>query len=241
MAALEHPQSGADPLLDEFLPQMQAYDIPADAVLHLLEGLISDQSEVALENADQLILYSYQVAGTVGRMMCPVLGCIDKTAVRHAIDMGIGMQLTNIARDVREDAEMGRRYLPATWVDGLPAHTIASIAHHPQTAEYQLIQRAIAQLLKLADQYYASGEQGLASLPLRARCAIAVAGRVYREIGIQLRDKDYRWSEGRVVTTKWQKIAVSIPALARHIYARTPRHTHASHLHRPLLNLLPPQ
>ena len=96
------------------------------------------------------------------------------------------MQLTNIARDVLEDAEMGRRYLPASWAGDLsPAHiTTASAA--PDGQQAQAVRIAVQQLLEMADSYYRSGNAGLAYLPWRAHVAIAVAASVYRQIGVQI-------------------------------------------------------
>ena len=70
-----------------------------------------------IKEETDLICYSYQVAGTVGVMMCDALQCHNEKAKLFAIDLGIAMQLTNIARDVLEDAKMGRRYLPGSWVN----------------------------------------------------------------------------------------------------------------------------
>ena len=82
-------------------------------VRELLLGMISDLDVVRLQSDSELVRYCYRAAGTVGLMMCSVLGVRDLRALRHAIDLGIAMQLTNIARDVREDAEASRVYLPA--------------------------------------------------------------------------------------------------------------------------------
>ena len=97
------------------------------STLSLLDGLISDQNIVLLEKEKDLIRYSYQVAGTVGVMMCDALECHNEKAKLFAVDLGIAMQLTNIARDVLEDAKMGRRYLPASWVNLSPAEIAAGI------------------------------------------------------------------------------------------------------------------
>ena len=81
------------------------------AVIDLIDGLILDQKGVLFKQEEELIRYSYHVAGTVGIMMCDALKCNNELAKSFAIDLGIAMQLTNIARDVLEDAKMGRRYL----------------------------------------------------------------------------------------------------------------------------------
>ena len=96
------------------------------AAIHLVDGLITDQETVLFQEEEDLIRYSYQVAGTVGIMMCDALECCNENAKSFAIDLGIAMQLTNIARDVLEDAKMGRRYLPGCWVDQISPQKIVS-------------------------------------------------------------------------------------------------------------------
>ena len=93
--------------------------------VHLLDGLLSDQQPVLIRDQAELVRYAYHVAGAVGLLMCPVLGCRDPAAFRFAVDMGIGMQLTNIARDIAEDAELGRRYLPESWCGPLRPEQIS--------------------------------------------------------------------------------------------------------------------
>ena len=82
----------------------------------LIEGLILDQRNIKIKNKEELIIYSYHVAGTVGLMMSKIIGVKHEKAAQSAIDLGIAMQLTNIARDVYEDSKMKRIYLPANWI-----------------------------------------------------------------------------------------------------------------------------
>ena len=82
----------------------------------LIDGLISDQQNVRIKSEKDLIDYSYKVAGTVGLMMLPIINTKNNEARKHAIDLGIAMQLTNIARDIYEDAKMDRLYLPKEWL-----------------------------------------------------------------------------------------------------------------------------
>ncbi|MGB1955767.1 MAG: phytoene/squalene synthase family protein, partial [Candidatus Poseidoniaceae archaeon] len=123
VAIQEKLQSGEGPTdtaLTAFLPLLNKKNFPKTVVLALIEGLLEDQNEsVELPNVDSLMRYAYKVAGTVGLLMCHVLDCSDPRARSHAIDLGIGMQLTNIARDVLEDAKMNRRYIPGEWVNDM--------------------------------------------------------------------------------------------------------------------------
>lgn len=164
--------------------------------LELLAGVISDLDPVRVSDEAALIRYSYQVAGTVGSMMCAALDVHDPRAQPFAIDLGIAMQLTNIARDVGEDARMGRRYLPASWIGDVPAHEIVA----PTAALQRTLCTATRRLLAQADCYYASGESGMGFLPARARLAILAAARMYRAIGARIAANGYRsWDQRSVV------------------------------------------
>ena len=207
--------------------------IPLYALQDLIDGLLFDQNKVALQTSEDLVRYGYHVAGSVGLMMCPLLGCSDKTAQKFAIDMGIAMQLTNIARDVLEDANMGRRYLPATWTEGLTAQAIANGAQQDDRFIIATIKDATARTLDLADHYYQSGFSGLAHLPARPRLAIGIAAYSYRQIGVKLRANKLNWHEGRTVTSTASKAFQSLRALP-HLARRKPPKAHQSHLHIPL-------
>jgi len=140
--------------------------ISKKAANDLIDGLILDQNSVSFDNQSELIRYSYQVAGTVGLMMCDALECREKNANLFAIDLGIAMQLTNIARDVLEDANMGRRYLPGPWVNNLSAKEIAKAAEIGDEKKIKIVSLGIEKLLNLSEKYYLSGSQGLVYLPL---------------------------------------------------------------------------
>ena len=202
----------SDPLLEEFLPFFKQMKLPEKALGDLIEGLLMDQKDVNIQNEAELIQYSYHVAGTVGWMMCPVLECRDKKAFAFALDLGIAMQLTNIARDVCEDARMGRRYLPADWVDNISPSEILEASKNPNSKNIKLIKLAILKLLDLADLYYQSGVKGLVYLPWKAHLAIGIAAYVYRKIGLQLKANRVNWQDGRTITSNFAKIQSSCVA-----------------------------
>jgi phytoene synthase len=140
------------------------------------------------------------------------------------------MQITNICRDIAEDAGMNRRYLPATIIGELePAHLL-----QPGENLRPLLQRSVSRLLDMADCYYASGESGIAYLPLRARSGILVAARVYRAIGSRLRRRDCDYWSQRVVVGSRQKALVTASTLLRAPLQRffwRPSSKHDSKLH----------
>jgi phytoene synthase len=170
--------------------------------------------------------------------MCHVLDCHDPDAKAHAIDLGIAMQLTNIARDVLEDAEMGRRYLPTTWTGDISPEQIVNCSKDPNSPTAQIITESVKRLLEMAERFYTSGAKGFASLHWRAHMSIAIAAKVYRQIGVQLADQGYIWHEGRQVTSRTTKLICSIKAISG-LFKRISRrkHKHNSNLHTSLRGL----
>ena len=203
----------ADPVLENFSPLFEDYDLDCEVVLALIDGLLDDQRTPVLISSEQdLLRYAYKVAGTVGLMMCSVLKCNNFAAKKHAIDLGIAMQLTNIARDVLEDAQMGRRYIPGDWVNNMSPEEIVEASNNPNSDESILIQDGIKRLLDMAEIFYRSGHHGLAYLPFRAHLSISVAAKVYRQIGVQIDNSGLNWYDGRQSTSKLSKIICTIKA-----------------------------
>lgn len=169
-------------------------------------GLFDVKCETVILDQD-LIRYCYLVAGVVGVMMCTLLGAQDSRAKLYARDLGIAMQLTNICRDVKVDAEKGRIYLPG----------LQFSSHHLASAEFTPLElrTCVQRWLDEADLYYESAYKGLSFLPLRARFCILVAGEVYRAIGHKIRSQSYEVHSGRAYLTKIEKIFVVIKSLPR--------------------------
>ena len=229
-ASLEKGEWNDHALLRHHAPMVNEYNLPKDVIASLVEGLMDDQAdEVLLPDEESLIQYAYKVAGTVGLLMCEILNNSDPKAKPHAVDLGIAMRLTNIARDVVEDARMGRRYLPGSWVGNMSPEDILDAALDPYGPDGVQITRAVERLLDLAESYYASGRAGLAYLPARAHFSIGVAAKVYRQIGRQLlRSKD-SWHGKRQVTSKGSKMLCTVRATANLVrrlpHARRPHNT----------------
>ena len=221
------------PVLKHHAPLVEAYRLPHDVIGSLVEGLMDDQApQVLIKDEASLIQYAYKVAGTVGLLMCNILNNEDPRAKAHAVDLGIAMQLTNIARDVVEDAKMGRRYLPGEWVNHLSPEDIVLASKDPQSHEGTLITLAVERLLELAEVYYASGRAGLSYLPLRAHFSIGVAAKVYRQIGRQLLKSSDSWHGRRQVTSKTSKMLCTMRATSN-LLSRIPhpRRRHDAVLH----------
>ena len=151
----------------------------------LIEGVGSDlKTKIHLRSVKDLLLYSYRVAGTVGLMMAKILNVNDTRSLKGAIDLGIAMQLTNIARDVIEDKNMNRQYIKPDFEN-------------------------IEATLKLADMFYDSSFSSIKNIPLKYRFAIIVARRVYRQIGRKILNKgnmeNYEKS-GKIYVNRFGKI-----------------------------------
>ncbi|MFT5975935.1 MAG: phytoene synthase [Gammaproteobacteria bacterium] len=225
-ARLDGSRRRAGPEVEAFIDLARENGIPLIAAREMLDGMLKDQQITAIVDESELLRYCHAVAGTVGLMMCRVLNCEDKRADSFAIDLGIAMQLTNISRDVLEDAKMGRRYLPASWVD-LPASEIAQAG----IASHQPIAKAVDRLLNLAEGYYQSALLGIQLLPFRSRLSIIVALRVYRQIGWVLKRRSLPWWQGRVFVTKPEKALLSIRSLGDLKSVKVPAHNKELHRH----------
>ena len=208
------------------------------AVIDLIDGLILDQKAILFRKEEELIRYSYHVAGTVGIMMCDALKCNNGLAKSFAIDLGIAMQLTNIARDILEDAKMGRRYLPGSWVQNISPKEIVLAAKTNDLKKIHMISKGIKKLLILAEQYYLSGEKGFTFLPFNTRVAISVASGVYREIGVQLENENFNWQNGRQITSIFSKIKITLFKTFKEIFYLRNKKKHNSELHIYLENLV---
>ena len=228
-------QSGhsTNPVICDGLLLIDECKINPQFLCELIDGVGSDLQHVAIADMDGLLRYCYQVAGTVGLMMCSVLDVKDPMALPHAVDLGIAMQLTNICRDVRDDALAGRRYLPATMLGDLATNELVepSVEIQPQ------LQQCLRTLLEIAESYYRSGELGLSYLPLGARAGILTAARLYRAIGTGIKNRHHRYWQGRVVVRPIEKAALTARLLLSVPVVRSfwqPTEQHDSSLHRPL-------
>ena len=158
----------------------------------LIEGVGSDlKKKVYLRSVKDLLIYSYKVAGTVGLMMARILNVNDTRSLKGAIDVGIAMQLTNIARDVTEDQKMNRQYIKPDFEN-------------------------IEATLKLADLFYESSFTSINKIPFKYRFAIIVARRVYRQIGRKIMQKKNMESyekSGKIYVNNFGKIYQTILSL----------------------------
>ncbi len=184
----------------------------------LIDGLISDQQNVRVTDEKELIDYSYKVAGTVGLMMLPIINTKDAEARKHAIDLGIAMQLTNIARDIYEDARMNRLYLPKEWLGQVSISDL--IDNKLDDQKKKLIELSIKNLIELSEKFYANGFSGMKFIPLRTRLAIFFAAKIYKGIGEKIKSGGYVYKIERIYLNKLEKLWITIISIPEFLFLK---------------------
>ncbi|MEO0721345.1 MAG: phytoene/squalene synthase family protein [Pseudomonadota bacterium] len=193
------------PIDRAFSETVHAYAIPQALPAALIEGFAWDLDGRTYRSLEDLHAYAARVAGTVGAMMCLVMGVRSAEALARATDLGAAMQLTNIARDVGDDARMGRIYLPLEWLRDNGVDPELWLANPTPN---QGIKQTVAMLLDEASKLYARGLSGVSHLPRNCRTAIAAAGLVYSEIGNEIRSANFDSVTRRAVVSKSRKAAL---------------------------------
>lgn len=164
---------------------VRRFDLPIEILAGLIEGFEWDASGKTYETLSDTLAYSARVASTVGAAMTAIMGSREPHMVARACDLGLAMQLTNIARDVGEDARAGRLYLPAEWLRAEGVDPAVFMADPQPLAG---VRRVVLKLLEVADGLYASADSGIAMLPSDARPAIYAARFIYADIGRVIRE-----------------------------------------------------
>jgi phytoene synthase len=178
------------------------HDLPRAWLDALLEGFAWDAAGRRYDTLHDVHAYAARVAGSVGTMMAWLMGARSQATLARAAELGLAMQLTNIARDVGEDAARGRVYLPEQWLaqEGLCATDVLASA---QTSAP--LQRVTARLLDEANRLYARASSGIAALPPDCRQAIWAARWVYAEIGAEVRRHGLDSVSRRAVVSRARK------------------------------------
>jgi len=186
------------------------FGIPRSLPDALIEGLAWDAAGREYDSLSDLYDYAARVAGCVGAMMSLIMGTTDRRAVARACDLGVAMQLTNIARDIGEDARMGRLYLPRRWFRecGLDVDTwLADPVDDVRIADM------CERLLAYADILYQRADAGVSLLPLRCRPGIRAARLIYSSIGREIAKRGYMTVEQRAIVPIRRKAALLAWAL----------------------------
>ena len=189
---------------------VKTYNIPENLPRELIEGVLMDINIRRYATFDELYVYCYRVASTVGLMSSEILGYYDKSALDYAEAMGIGMQLTNILRDIKEDAAMNRIYLPQEDLKRFGVSEAQIFANQINENFIELMRFQIAR----ARDFYRKGEQGIALLEKDSRFTVLLASRTYGRILDEIERQNYDVFSRRARTSFSQKI-FSIPKIWR--------------------------
>jgi 15-cis-phytoene synthase len=196
---------------------VRKHGIPDRHPFELLRGFEMDAEGRVYRTLDETLDYCYHVAGVVGVMMAMIMGVRDTATLNRASDLGLAFQLTNIARDVIEDAKIGRIYLPREWLEeaGVAEEEIADLEQR------QAVFLAAKRLVREADSYYRSALYGMRELPFSAAVGIGAARRVYRDIGRVVVNRGPRAWDGRAIVGKKRKLAAAFSGAVAALRAHT--------------------
>ena len=212
-------QTNHDAVDRAFAAVVNRHGIPRALPEALLEGFQWDAAGRQYETLADLQAYAARVAGTVGATMALLMGEREPDTIARACDLGVAMQLTNIARDVGEDARMGRLYLPLDWLReaGIdPQAWLARPEFSPRLA------KVVARLLDAADELYARAELGISRLPTSCRPGMYAARLLYAEIGREVERRGMDSVTSRAVVASKRKARLLLSALRA--TARTAQH-----------------
>jgi phytoene synthase len=184
---------------------VQDYALPRELLDGLVEGFAWDASDRKYATLDQVHAYASRVAGTVGAMMALLMGAREPHVVARACDLGVAMQLTNICRDVGEDAQAGRCYLPSDWLleEGVDVNQWLA---NPQPLPG--VRRVVSRLLNQADLLYARADSGISALPRSCQRGIRAARVLYAGIGDIVVERNYDSVSSRAFVPASRKAAL---------------------------------
>ena len=206
--ALRQAYSGhaSEPVFVALADVAERYDVPEEYFRQVLSGVESDLVKNRYQDFEELRQYCYQVASVVGLICIQIFGYKDDVAKQHAADLGLAMQLTNIARDVKEDLEFDRIYLPQ--------EEMARFGYSEQELQAGVVNDAFIELMRFqaqrAKDYFQSGFQLLPYLSRRSRACPAVLGQLYRKVLERIEDADYDVLHRRVSLSTGEKVRVTI-------------------------------
>lgn len=192
------------PVLCSFVDVAAKYKIPMKYPLELFKGILMDVDHQHYKNFEDLFLFCHRVAGVVGLMMTHVLGYQNENAFEYAAKLGIAMQLTNILRDIQEDKNNGRIYLPLDEMKQFKVRKTDIMQERYSTELKNLIRFSTER----AHRYYEEAEAGIQMLDPQCRFAIYSASAIYRQILSEIERNDYNPFLGRVRVRQAKKTRI---------------------------------
>ena len=203
-------------LVHNFINLLTIYKININIVFHLIDGVLFDTNIVNIKTESDLEKYSYKVAGTVGLMMCSLMGIKDKRLLNHALELGIAMQITNICRDIKEDLLINRIYFPNSLRQ---FNYISNKDLLKNKKKQKVLSENINFLIRKSNNLYKESNKGVMKLPLQYRIVILIASKMYQEIGlIILKNPNYIWKK-RVFVSMPKKIIIILKCFIKLIFS----------------------
>tara|TARA_B100000989_G_C19527010_1_gene467475 strand:+ start:525 stop:1457 length:933 start_codon:yes stop_codon:yes gene_type:complete len=199
-----------NPLINNFIQLKNKKKIDLNHALELINGAKKDLTDVNLKNIDELIIYSYQVAGTVGLMMCSLMNITEKKLLPHAIELGIAMQFTNISRDVKEDLEMKRIYLPNSF-RSFNFSSYKELLYNKEKKKLMITDTL--KLINYSNKIYESSMNGILKLPFKYKLPILIASRLYQNIGFIILKKSKELLRKRIYVSGIKKIYITFSCI----------------------------
>jgi phytoene synthase len=194
------------PVIKPFIQTVEAFSIPIEYPLDLIKGVAMDIAHTRYQHFEDLYVYCYRVAGTIGLMMTHIIGYLHRDAFEYAEKLGVAMQLTNILRDLKEDKDRGKLYLPMSELKkfNVPEEDIF------QERFTDNIKSLVHTTVNDAHRYYEEAQPGILLLDEDSRFAIYAASRIYQGILTQIENNDYNPFLGRVCISFREKIGITL-------------------------------
>lgn len=209
----------SDPLFLALADVADRHDIPEEYFKQVIHGVESDLTKVRYQDFEELRSYCYQVASVVGLICLQIFGYKDDSAREHAIDLGLAMQLTNIARDIQEDLELGRIYLPQD--------EIARFGYSEEALEAGIVNESFINLMRFQAQrargYFDSGFKLLPYLSPRSRACPAVMGQLYSKVLQRIEEAEFDVFQHRISLSKSEKLRVTAQTWFTSMLPSSPR------------------
>jgi phytoene synthase len=199
------------PILKPFILVTKTYRIPIEYPLDLLKGVQMDIETIRYDTFDDLYLFCYRVASVVGLMMTHIIGYKNNNAFEYAEKLGIAMQLTNILRDVKEDKDMGRIYLPLEELEQFGI-TEDDVFKENFNDQFRLL---IKFQVERADGYYREADKGIPMLTTASQFSIYSASKIYQGILRKIEQREYNPFVGRVYVPFTEKVGILMHEVLR--------------------------
>lgn len=194
------------PVLDAFVRTCNEYAIPHSLAFQHLDGMQMDLEKNRYETFDELYDYAYKVAAIPGLMMLPIISQTDHAAKEYAVQLGIAMQLTNIIRDIREDLERGKIYLPQ--------EDLRAFGYSEQdlnnAVENESFRKLVAFEINRAQEYYQKSTPGIGLIARDSRLCIVLCKELYHHILLEIKQKKEAVLQKRIVVPNWKKYLITL-------------------------------